>query len=167
MTDQELIQAIESLRNIMIAVATGGPRINDVNDQYQRTWREVADSLEARGVENPLTFTSLWDWYGRWSSGDLPSYQSRRQFVSELVTPLISRIRSGRGPDEFEPTGWARVDRVVGDLRDKLAAAKVEEHFQTVGLMCREALISLGQAVGRASHRRRRKGEHHGRQAHA
>ena len=29
----------------------------------------------------------------------------------------------------------------------ELAAAKVEEHFQAVGLLCREALISLGQAV--------------------
>ena len=66
--------------------------------------------------------------------------------MSDLFGPLLSRLRSGRTED-FEPTGWARVDRIVGDLREKLAEAKVEEHFQTVGLLCREALISLAQAV--------------------
>jgi hypothetical protein len=146
MTDAELIQAIESLRNTMVSVATGGPRIGEVDNQYQRTFRDVATTLQSRGIENPIPFASLWDWYGRWSSGDLPSYQSRRQFASELFNPLLTRIRSGKA-QEFEPTGWARVDRNVGELRDKLAAAKVEEHFQTVGLLCREALISLAQAV--------------------
>lgn len=131
----------------MISVATGGPRIKEVDDQYREMFVTVAEGLAARGIENPVPYSSLWDWYGRWSSGDLPSYQSRRQFLGELVNPLIARIRLGRGADEFKATGWARVDRVVGDLRDKLAAAQVEEHFQTAGLLCREALISLGQAV--------------------
>jgi hypothetical protein len=59
---------------------------------------------------------------------------------------LFNRIRTGR-VEEFEPTGWTRVDRTVGEIRDRLAAATQEEHFQTVGLLCREVLISLAQAV--------------------
>lgn len=47
----------------------------------------------------------------------------------------------------FVPTGWPRVDRIVGDLRNTLASASAEEDFQTVGLKCREALISLAQTV--------------------
>jgi hypothetical protein len=45
------------------------------------------------------------------------------------------------------PTGWARVDRGVDAIRSRLETAKNEEEFQTVGLLCRETLISLAQAV--------------------
>lgn len=146
MTDDDLISGLENLRQTMISVATGGPRINDVNDSYQRMFATVSAELARRHIDNPLTFGSLWDWYGRWSSGDLPTYQSRRNFVSELISPLVARIRTGRA-EEMQPTGWQRVDRTVGETRDRLAAARNEEQFQAVGLLCREALISLAQAV--------------------
>jgi hypothetical protein len=148
MTDDELVSGLENIRQTMIALATGGPRINDVNDSYQRMFATVSAELARRHIDNPLTFGSLWDWYGRWSSGDLPTYQSRRNFVSELISPLIARIRTGRA-EEMQPTGWQRVDRAVGETRDRLAAARNEEQFQAVGLLCREALISLAQAVYR------------------
>lgn len=44
-------------------------------------------------------------------------------------------------------TGWPRVDRTVDQIRNNLAAAQHEEQFQSIGLLCREALISLAQAV--------------------
>ncbi len=146
MTDEELIAGLENIRNTMIAVATGGPRIADTNDQYQRVFASVAGELARRRIDNPITYGSLWDWYGRWSSGDLPSYQSRRVFVAELIGPLVNRIRTGRA-EEPQPTGWQRVDRTVGELRDRLASARNEEQFQAVGLLGRDALISLAQAV--------------------
>jgi hypothetical protein len=46
-----------------------------------------------------------------------------------------------------QPTGWQRVDRTVGELRDRLASACNEEQFQAVGLLGRDTLISLAQAV--------------------
>jgi hypothetical protein len=45
------------------------------------------------------------------------------------------------------PTGWVRVDRAIGEARSQLAAAVHEEQYQQVGMLCREALISLAQAV--------------------
>ena len=134
MTDAELLQALDYLRNTMIAVATGGPRIDDVNHQFQQTYADVAAVLARRGIASPTPYGNLWDWYGRWSSGDLPTY------------PLINRIRTGR-VEQCEATGWERVDRNVGELRDRLASSTTEEQFQAVGLLCREALISLAQAV--------------------
>jgi hypothetical protein len=146
MTDDELVTALEELRTLMIGVATRGPRINDVNGNYQRVFANVAADLARRRIENPITFGSLWDWYARWSSGDLPTYQSRRTFVSELINPLVRLIRTGRA-EEIRPMGWQRVDRCVGELRDRLAAARNEEQFQSVGLLGREALIFVAQAV--------------------
>lgn len=93
-------------------------------------------------IENPITFGSLWDWYGRWSSGDLPSYQSRREFVGTMVNPVINLVRTGH-QELPEPTGWQRVDRCIGELCDCLASAGTEERNQAVGLLGREVLISL------------------------
>ena len=45
------------------------------------------------------------------------------------------------------PSGWELVDRTMGKIRGQLATASVEEDFQQVGHLCREALISLAQAV--------------------
>lgn len=146
MNDEELTHAVESLRNTMIAVATGGPRINVADGHYTQVFAAVEEELAQRGIENPLTYRSLWDWYGRWSSGDLPTYQSRRVFVGDLINPLLHRIHTGR-TEEVPPTGWTRVDRTVGRLRDRLATSRNEEDFQAVGLLGRETLISLAQAV--------------------
>ena len=46
-----------------------------------------------------------------------------------------------------EPTGWPKVDRQVGEIRLRLREATAEEQFQAVGHLCREALISVAQAV--------------------
>jgi hypothetical protein len=146
MNNDELIAGLEQIKNQLISVATGGPRINDVDNLYKQTFAVVVAELARRRIDNPIVFGSLWDWYGRWSSGDLPTYQSRRDFIGEMINPLIAIIRTGR-IDLPTPTGWQRVDRCVGELRDRLAAAGTEEQFQTVGLLGREVLISLGQVV--------------------
>lgn len=145
MTDPELLALLDKLRSTMIAVATGGPRIEEVNHEYQQNYRAAADALVERGIENPLPYADLWQWYGKWSA-DLGGWADRRTFVANLFTPLVARIRSIRVA-ETEPTGWARVDRVLMEARERLPRAKTEEHHQAIGLMCREALITLAQEV--------------------
>lgn len=154
-TDEDLIKEIEAQRSLMIAVATGGPRIQTVNAQYQERRERLGAMLADLDIPDPNPFSDLWAWYGKWSSGDLPSYQSRRQFISELYSPLVDRLKRGtptRASGIFkEPTGWAKVDRTLSEIRQRLERASTEEQFQAVGLLCREALISLGQTVFEAS----------------
>jgi hypothetical protein len=146
MTNVELIKAVDRLRTTMISVATGGPRIQEVQSDFQETYDLVVTELTSRQMPNPLPYRDLWQWYGRWSSGDLPTYASRRAFVANLFDPLTTQLRTGFSPP-VEATGWERVDRTVTALRQHLATAKTEEQFQTVGLLARETLISLAQAV--------------------
>ena len=151
MTEDELIREIEAEKDLMIAVATGGPRINDVNEEYKAHLTRVQAALEERGLRDPNPHSDLWSWYGKWSSGDLPSHQSRRTYISDLFDQLTGRIRGGphlRGAEIFdEPTGWARVDRGLGEVRERLEEAETEEQYQAVGLLCREVLVSLAQTV--------------------
>jgi hypothetical protein len=149
--DKKLIEAVEAQRNLMISVSTGGPRIQSVNNDYKERQELIESGLAERGVENPNPYSDLWEWYGKWSSGDLPSYQSRRNYITGLFGPLVKELKRG-GQIQTQglftrATGWTRVDRNVGEMRSRLAQAKTEEQFQAVGLLCRETLISLAQTV--------------------
>ena len=50
---KELIQKIEAQKGLMIAVATGGPKIKDVNAQYQQRRFEILTKLLDVGIEDP------------------------------------------------------------------------------------------------------------------
>jgi hypothetical protein len=148
-TADQLVAAIEEQKSLMISVATGETRIQDANEGYKKRRGEITKMLQAKGIKDPNMFFDLWGWYKRFKSGDLPTYASRRQFMSELYDPLLERLQQGSStPGMFdEPTGWARVDRTVTEIRQRLETPSTEEQFQAVGTLCRDALISLGQAV--------------------
>jgi hypothetical protein len=144
-----LAAAIEEQKSLMISVATGEQTIKNVNEEYKKRRGDIARMLKAKGIQDPNTFFDLWGWYKRFKLGDLPTYASRRQFISDLYDPLLERLRQddAPAPSNFEPTGWAKVDRTVPEIRRRLEQAETEEQFQAVGTLCREALISLAQAV--------------------
>jgi hypothetical protein len=130
----------------MVDAATNKVQIPSVNDEFHARYARVASALARKRIPNPIPYGDLWDWWQRCKAGDLPSYQSRRLYVNELFGPLEERIRTGQ-PVPFEVTGWVQVDRTVDEIRERLAAATSPEQFQAVGLLCREAIISLAQAV--------------------
>jgi len=147
----ELERLIEAQIDLMIAVATGGPRIQIKNQEYKERRESIRDKLQSIGKNDPNPFSDLWAWYGRWSSGDLPRYQSRREYVRALYRNLLEELAGAPAfsPSEpsREPTGWEKVDRTVDKIIASLDQAKNEEEFQAIGLLCRECLISLAQAV--------------------
>lgn len=62
--------------------------------------------------------------------------------------PVFGARQIGGRVEIFEePTGWPKVDRQISEARDRLRGATTEEQFQAVGLLCRETLISVAQAV--------------------
>lgn len=147
MTDEELIREIEAQRELMISVATGGPQIKSVNPEYRERRDRIAKALRTRHIDDPNPYSDLWRWYGYWSS-KLAGYAARRVYVAEMYDPLIAQVARRDAVQVFEEaTGWERVDRVVDKANTDLRAAIDEEDFQSVGLDCREILISLAQAV--------------------
>jgi hypothetical protein len=145
--NQAVMADIEDQKRLMIAVATGGPRINEVNDGYVRRRDLLATDLAERHLDDPNPFSDLWKWYGKWSA-EIKGYQARREFIVDLYEGLLQALRAAsQSSRESEPTGWARVDRSGHKIRLQLARAKDEEDFQAVGLLCREVLISLAQEV--------------------
>lgn len=69
MTDDDLVKELEAQRQLMIAVATDGPRIQSVDQQYQERRGRIGAALKHRGLRDPSPYSDLWAWYGKWSSG--------------------------------------------------------------------------------------------------
>jgi hypothetical protein len=111
----------------------------------------IGVELERRGLTDPNPHNDLWEWRGRWSGGDLPTYSSRRQYMSKLFAPLIVQLKQLDKRSEFEifdtPTGWEKIDLTAHKIAHHLKVAQTEEEFQAIGLYCREILISVSQEV--------------------
>ncbi|MES1181270.1 MAG: hypothetical protein ABUL44_00590, partial [Flavobacterium sp.] len=147
----ELIGEINYLKDTMISVSTGGQQIQDVNVEYQKRYNKVNTALKRLTFENPNTFNDLWQWYARWSSGEMPQYKNRRAFIGEMYGNLLKSLQETEQPEllniSVNMTGWERIDRTVKEIKMRLKQAANEEQFQTIGLLCRETIISLAQAI--------------------
>lgn len=147
---EQLISEIDQIKSKMIAVATGGPKIQGVNNDYKKLYTELDSWLTKLDLNNPNPFRDLWDWYGRWRQGDLEHYADRRAFIQKLYKDLLDIIDKSideQIADEFTPTGWDRVDRTVYEMKRRLSVASTEEQFQAIGMLGREALITIAQQV--------------------
>lgn len=150
-TKDQVIIEVNYLKDTMISVSTGGQRIQDVNDEYQKRFALVDKAFRRLALENPNIFNDLWTWYARWSSGELPQYKDRRAFIEEMYGNLLKTLQETEQPDllniSVNMTGWERIDRTVKEIKMRLKQASTEEQFQTIGFLCRETIISLAQAI--------------------
>lgn len=138
-------------REMMVAVATGQQQIQEVDDYYIARQARLIEGCAAVGIKYDNPHTSLWDWFHFWKGQGMDTYADRRSYVRTLfagpVSSAVGRVHNPSPVGEREPTGWERVDRSLGKAKAQLSAASTEEEWQAIGLLCREVLISLGQAV--------------------
>lgn len=147
---KDTIEKIERQKELMISVATDGLRIQEVNNEYKERRLQILSLLQKISVKDPNPFDDLWKWYGKWRDGSLTTYNSRRIFISDLFQPLLDNLyllSQQESTALTEPTGWLRVDRNIEKVTILLKNSVNEEDFQAVGLLCRESIISLSQAV--------------------
>lgn len=149
-TKENLIKDAEYLKNVMTSVATGGQRIQEVNDVYKEKYQKVNKTLQRLNFQNPNPYTDLWGWYGKWSS-DFPHYRERRAYLKEMYESLLKTLEENEDSELISVTvdlnGWERIERTIQQIKSQQLKASTEEQFQTVGLLCRETIITLAQAV--------------------
>lgn len=145
-----MLKSIENIKNIMIAVSTGGSKIQSVETEYKKMYGDLDKWLDKLLLENPNPYKSLWAWYDRWRQADLKTYASRRTFIPKIYKPLVDIIENEAEESvllEYESTGWDRVDRAVYEMKRLLVSSINEEQFQTIGMLGRETLITIAQQV--------------------
>lgn len=149
-TKYELRRDIETIRNIMVSVATGGNRIQQEEVRYQQLQTQVTSKLKKLNIPYSNTYSSLWDWYGKWRA-DFPTYQERRQYIKDLFMPTINFLDDATPNNEMitfvELDDWDRIKRTVSKIQRDSTTACNEEDYQSIGLLCREVIISLAQVV--------------------
>ena len=143
----------DSLASTMVAVATGGPRIQAQDAGYRREHVALRAVLRRLAIRYPNPHNDLWSWYGQWRE-KLPTYQERRVYVSGLFDPVREALAArAAGHQELEPgvlpgsTGWAEVDEMLGKLRRRFSEAQDAEDFKAVGLLCHSIVTALGKVV--------------------
>ncbi|MEZ0486079.1 hypothetical protein [Fibrella aquatica] len=150
-TKDQLIAEVKYLKDTMVSVSTGGQRIQDVNSEFQKRYILVDKSLKQLSIENPNTFNDLWKWYERWRSGEMPQYKDRRLFIGEMYSGLLGILQETEQSEilniSVNMTGWERVERSISEVKNQLKSASNEEQFQAIGLLCRETIISIAQAI--------------------
>lgn len=100
-----LLAELLTQRALMISVATGGERIQDVNDYFRAREFRIRQALP-QGIEYANPHDDLWAWYHHWSD-HLPQYKDRRQYVRQLFGPAIEAVskRSSLASEPREATG--------------------------------------------------------------
>jgi hypothetical protein len=148
----ELRSAIQQQAALMVAVGTGGPQIDTVQNEYTERRDQIRQELERLRLDDPNRFRDLWAWYGYYSQ-NLPRWHERRTYVGDLYDPLYARLDSlaeqaiGARLEEEDRTGWERVDDQIVQLRRRYDVALTVEDFQAIGLLCRDVFISLAEAI--------------------
>lgn len=151
-SDKNLLkQQIETIRNIMVSVATNGSPIKDVEERYKGLHSHVQRLCKKLNITYYNQYSSLWDWYGKWKA-DFPTYQERRTYIKNLFEPTLAYFEdvpdSSSSLDTFvELDDWDRIKRIVTKIKRDCHTAVNAEDFQEIGLLCREVIISLAQAV--------------------
>ena len=145
-----LKQNIDTIKSIMVSVATGGNRIQEEDDRFKKLHALVERDCKKLNLTYNNTFYSLWDWFGKWKA-DFPKYQERRNFINELFAPTLAYFEDTESYSNIETIveldDWERIKRTVIKIKRESNNAKDEEDFQTIGLLCRDVIISLAQAV--------------------
>lgn len=141
---------IETLKEIMISVATGRNLIKNVNEKYKTLQIETLNNCRKINLIYNNTYKNLWNWKNKWEK-DFKTYQQRRLYINELFSPTLvyfEEIKSTKYTDTYvELKEWKRIDRTIIKINEIASTATNEEDFQTVGLLCRDVIISLAQAV--------------------
>src|SRR5215475_2057685 len=151
-TVDALIGELERQAALLTAVATGGPRIDDVKWEYQDRRRRLVEALERRGLEYPFPWQDLWLWYGYWTGNNLGTYAERRTTIRELVSPTIAALERQRsGLTVSDPGGglltWADLDGRLAGLIAELSGAARRDDLQDVGRRAREILIDCARLL--------------------
>jgi len=158
MRPDEIAVEIEAQAALLVDVATGGPRIDDVNEDYKARRRQIVPELVRRGLDYPFPWADLWDWYESYSE-EPGGYRARRSRIRKLATPLVERLHelaSDPGIDDVggpgeQSTDWTQIEGRLASMRQELAQAVSLDDLQDVGRRCREVLIDAARHVFDAS----------------
>lgn len=151
-TLEALLDLLKSQAALLVSVATGGPRIQEVNGKYQKQRRKLDAGLRKVGVQPPFKYDDLWAWYGEWST-EWPTYAERRIRIGNLARPAREALEAALDDVQISDPGstglptWISLDARVEGVVNELRTAQTRDDLQDVGRRCREILIDAAKLL--------------------
>lgn len=145
-------ELLQRQAELLVSVATGGPRIDSVNADYTARRTRLHSALAALSLDDPFPWRDLWLWYGHWSA-KLGTYAERRAYIRELAGPVEDRLDAliaGGSVDDVGPVdeaSWPSLQSRLADMKGRYEIATGMDDWQDVGRRCREILIDLAAHV--------------------
>lgn len=128
---------VKKLKSIMIDVATGNAKIQEMNDDYQDLYRKVDQYYRLAKVEHQNNFSDLWEFYAYWKER-LSTYADRRAYISRLYRII---------PDlnEQKPVLKSRKNKYIDEERIKELRGIRSKNFDLSRLIryCEELNIAF------------------------
>ncbi len=125
LSDGQLVDAIEEMWLLLVAVSTGIRDGRKAGQQFADLYDSVSRECKRRKLEVKLPFERLSTWTARWSRGDLPTYESRREYLSKIFPPMMDAVREslrntseGLSPGTKEETASSVVASVASEQED-------------------------------------------------
>jgi hypothetical protein len=128
---ERAIALLDRQESLLMSVATGGPRIQEVNARYVADRRRLQGLLRTFALKDPFPFADLWEWHGHWSQ-HLASYAQRRAYLAGMAKDvrdaLEAHVAGVLVDDPGAPAGlgWSGLDARVKGLADELRSATTE-----------------------------------------
>lgn len=149
-SQKDLLDDINRLKSYLISISTGGDRIQDVNDIYKNIFFRVNKCLTLLEIHNPNTYLDLWQWYEEYKSR-FSTYAERREHITKLYAITISELMEAKKPEivkiAVDLDEWSKIKRTINEIELLSQRLNKEENCQSLGLLCREVIISLAQVV--------------------
>lgn len=158
------IEKIKSLagRQAQLLISAGTGELSFKTPGAEENYKNIDLALTAAlrdvRIANPFPWRSISDWYGYYSKANLPTYQSRRDHISELANALLERLDSHEGFGSiYHPRSigknqiWGEIDSRIDNLIDEMSWARDKDTWQDVGRRSREILIDLGKILANPS----------------
>ena len=147
-------QYLYRMKQLLIDIGTNTIvlRGTTYNDEYIRLYQELTDYFKQLNYSFSGLFKSLWEWFQfyKTESNNLPNYQSRRLFIDNLFSETETLLKNGPKdciPDTVKIDDWEEIVRRMIKIKRSVSSASDVEDFQSIGLQCREVIISVAKNV--------------------
>lgn len=142
------------MKQLLIGVATYTIQLKGTSydNEYVNLHHELTGYFKKLNYTFSGLFKSLWEWnqYYKTEGNNLPSYQSRRIFVDKLFAETESFLRvcpQNKVSETVIIDDWEDIGRRMIKIKKAVSNASDIEDFQSIGLQCREVIISMGKTV--------------------
>lgn len=145
---------LAQMKQLLIDVATNTIILkgSSYDNEYINLYKDLTTYLNKLSYNFNGLFISLWEWnrYYKDVNNNLSTYQSRRVYIDDLFHKTEILLKDGPQNVISETVtidDWEDIERRMVKIKQAVAIASDIEDYQSVGLRCREIIISIAKTV--------------------